>query len=167
MESTYTASRATLEDWDELEALRHAAERRLRDMGLAQWSDTARGLDQMMTRLDGDEMYLVFDGLHVAGCFAVSTQSDACFWAGDPERDEYIYLYKVMAHPKWAGMGVGRFIVSFAVREAAARQAKGLRLDCWKDNPELRRQWERLGFTYLRTVDAPGRNTGTLMERRV
>jgi hypothetical protein len=154
-------------DWYALSTLRLAAERWLRENGITQWTDHARGLDQMMKYTDHDEMYLVREGPTAVGCFALTDKPDLDFWSGDPERGECLYLNKAITAPWAAHTGVGRFIIDYALAEAAARKCVALRLDCWRGNEKLRSHFESLGFTYLRTAEVRSRNDGVLMEQRI
>jgi GNAT superfamily N-acetyltransferase len=159
--------RANMEyDWHGLSALRLAAERSLRSRGIQQWTDTARGLDQMAQYTNRDEMYLVREGPTAVGCFVLTDQPDVDFWADDPDRDECLYLHKVIAAPWAKGTGIGQMIVEYSMAEAKARKCQAVRLDCWRGNDKLREHWESLGFTYLRTAEVAGRNSGVLMEQR-
>jgi hypothetical protein len=165
---TRQVTRASLErDWYALSALRLAAERWLHESGITQWTDTARGLDQMMKYTDRDEMYLVREGPTAVGCFALTNRPDPDFWSGDAERDECLYLNKAIAAPWAAHTGIGRLITDYTMTEARARKCVAARLDCWRGNEKLRQHFESLGFTYLRTVESRGRNDGILMEQRV
>jgi hypothetical protein len=160
--------RANLErDWYALSALRLAAERWLRDNGITQWTDHARGLDQMMKYTDRDEMYLVREGPTAIGCFALTNRPDLDFWGDDSERDECLYLNKAITAPWAAHTGVGRLITDYTMTETRARKCVAARLDCWRGNEKLRSHFESLGFTYLRTVELRNRNDGILMEQRL
>lgn len=160
--------RAELEkDWYALSALRLAAERDLRERGINQWTDTARGLEQMVFFVNRDEMYLVREGPSAVACFVLTGRPDPDFWADDTERHECLYLHKMIVAPWARDTGLGQFIVDHAMAEADERCCSAVRLDCWKDNEKLKSHFESLGFTYLRTVETPGRNDGVLMERRL
>jgi GNAT superfamily N-acetyltransferase len=156
-----------MKDWYALSALRLAAERRLREMRVEQWTDTARGLQQLAFFTEREEMHVVRDGASAIGCFALSSWPDPDFWGHDSEKDDCLYLYKVMIAPWMAGTGVGRFIINHALNEATERTCVALRLDCWRTNTRLHARWKELGFTHLRTFNIPGRNSGALMEIRL
>jgi GNAT superfamily N-acetyltransferase len=159
--------RADESDWMALVALRLAAERRLRQLSSSQWTDTARGLEQMWQYLERDEMYVIRHGPQAAGCFALTDRSDPEFWSGDPERRQFLYLHKVIVTPDMTGAGVGAYIVAQTMSDAEQRGCLGARLRCWTGNDRLRAVWERHGFTYLRTVPVPGSGADVLMERRL
>jgi hypothetical protein len=160
--------RAELEkDWYALSALRLAVERDLRERGIPQWTDTARGLEQMAQYVNRDEMYLVREGPSATGCFALTACPDPDFWSDDPEKDECLYLQKVITAPWAARSGMGRFIVDYATSAADERCCSAVRLNCWEGNGKLREHFESLGFTYLRTATTRNRSSGVLMEKRL
>jgi len=154
-------------DWYALSALRLAVERRLREIGVHQLGDTARGLEAMAFFVNRDEMYVVREGPTAIGCFALTSLPDHDFWADDPDRHECLYLRQVLVAPWATGTGVGEFIINHVMSEARDRKCSAVRLDTWYANEKLWQHWEGLGFTSLRTADAPGRDTSVLMERRL
>lgn len=155
---------ATLDDdWDALYRLRERAERRVREMGHG--TDMARGLDRMAAYELAGRLYVIRRGRDLVGCHALIPWGDAAFWTAAELAQDALYLDSAIVDPAWAHQGIGAVITGHALREAAETGAAFLRLDCQRI-PALRAHWERLGFTYLRTVEVPGRTSGTLMERR-
>jgi len=154
-----------IRDWYALSALRLAAERRLRSMGIQQWTDTARGLDEMAFFTEREDMYLIREGATAIGCFALSSWVDQDIWS-DSDRDECLYLNKVMVAPWMAGTGVGRFIVDHAIIQARERKCIALRLYSRYENTPLYDHWQKLGFTHISTIRAPNGHGGALMEIR-
>lgn len=154
---------ATLEDdWDALYRLRKRAEQRVREMGHG--TDMARGLDRMAAYELAGRLYVVRRGRELIACHALVPWGDAAFWTPRELAQDALYLDSAIVDPACAHQGVGRVITGHALAEAAGAGAAFLRLDCQRI-PALRAHWERLGFTYLRTVEVPGRASGTLMER--
>lgn len=158
---------ATQDDWDELVNLRLAAEERLRNMGVDQWTNTAAGLAHMTRLLDAGEMYLMIaqDSLAVAGCFGLTETWEPRCWSDDPDRACFQYLQKVIVASAYTGQHLGEKAVEYALTHAMFRASLGVRLEATVGNPGLQARWEHLGFTYLRTV--PGFASGVLMERRI
>lgn len=156
-------------DWDDLVALRLGAERRIREKGSSQWSDTARGLEQMMHWVNRDEMMIIRRGPRAVGCFALTNDGEPEFWGSDPDRDQSVYLHKAITSPHAAHTGIGELIVSHSIGEARARRAVAVRIEVWKgpNGAGAVRRWEELGFRHVRELDLPGRDVGVLMEIRV
>lgn len=163
----YTHYRADEDDWPCLVALRFAAERRLRALGSEQWHDTGWGLERLWQFLRADDVYVIRDHAEIAGCFTMSDRPDVMYWGRDPEKYRFMYINTAMTAPGYAHRGVGAYIVSTTLAEARARGHLGARLDYWRDSEALRAVWERHGFTYLRTHEVPGHNSGALMEMRL
>lgn len=164
-ESGFSIRLATLEgDWDELSGLRFAVERRVRDMGYV--TDFARGLDRMAGYIHNDRLYTVRQAGSLIACHALTPDGDADFWTPAELAQEALYLDNAMVRPDHAHRGMGSLITRHAKDEAGKRGMSLVRLDCQRVT-ELRAHWERLGFTWLRDVDVPGRASGTLMEAKI
>lgn len=165
-ESTLTIRRAELErDWDELSRMRDLVEKRARDWE-AGGTDVARGLDRLARYIDADQLYLIISARSIIACHALTPQGDPAFWSPAELAQDALYLDNAMVHPAVARRGVGSKIVRHARDEAVKRSIPRVRLDCQRVLG-LRAQWERLGFAWVRDVVAPGRSSGTLMERTV
>jgi GNAT superfamily N-acetyltransferase len=161
-DSGFSIRRATLErDWDDLSGLRFAVERRVRDMGYV--TDFARGLDRMAGYVNADRLYVIRQAGSLVASYALTPDADPAFWTAEEQAQDALYLDNAMVHPAHAHRGMGSLITRHARDEAARRGLTLLRLDCQRVT-ELRAHWERLGFTWLRDVDVPGRSSGTLME---
>jgi ribosomal protein S18 acetylase RimI-like enzyme len=165
-ESGFTIRIATLgRDWDALSALRALAEQRVQDMGCDR-TDLARGLDRMARYIDADQLYVVCQAGGLVACYALTPDGDPDFWTRQELAEDALYLDNAIVHPAHAHRGVGSLITRRAMTETADRGMESLRLDCQRV-PGLRAHWERLGFTWLRDVEVPGRASGTLMERKL
>lgn len=64
-----------------------------------------------------------------------------------------------------AGQNIGARMLDWASFRAAQQGKELLRLDAWKTNPGLHRYYEGQGFTMVRLVDLPHRQSGALFER--
>lgn len=163
--SGFSIRLAVLEhDWDELSALRERAEQRVRAMGYG--TDFARGLDRMAFYEFTDQLYVIRQAGTLIACHALTPTGDDAFWTPDELREPALYLDNAMVDPAHAHRGMGSLITRHAKDEAAKRGMSLLRLDCQRI-PALRAHWERLGFTWLRDVEVPGRSSGTLMEAKI
>ena len=80
--------------------------------------------------------------------------------------EDALYVYTLGSRMKPASRGVGRSLMSWAARQARARELSFLRLDCWADNPRLRSYYESLGFSECDSYVDDGWN-GVVMESRV
>jgi ribosomal protein S18 acetylase RimI-like enzyme len=119
--------------------------------------------DELAERVDGEELYVVdLDG-EVAATFTV-LWDDPSFWGERPP--DAAYLHKLAVRPAFRGRGLGARIVGWVEQRAVAAGRAQLRLDCKRDNPGIRRYYERLGFEHRGDVDHP-RFAAALYERPV
>jgi GNAT superfamily N-acetyltransferase len=158
-------------DWEALAWLRAAVEMRLRVMedtaGDEFTTDMVRGLHRIARYAEAGRMYLVTDERLPVACHALTPDGDPAFWTDAELGDEALYLDNAMVHPSYMGHGLGRVITAHAVSEGYEREARSLRLDCQRGNTRLRDHWARLGFSWVRDAEVPGRASGTLMEMKL
>jgi predicted N-acetyltransferase YhbS len=89
---------------------------------------------------------------------------DALHWPGKPP--DGAYVHKLAVSRARAGQRIGRAIVEWADRTAAAAGREFLRLDCLRRNPGIRTYYERLGFEHRDDQVINGRDL-SLYERRI
>jgi GNAT superfamily N-acetyltransferase len=73
-----------------------------------------------------------------------------------PARRPELYINLLLTSRRFAGMGIGRSLVDFAVRQARERGAEQLRVDCWAEAAGLVRWYEDVGFERAGTFDLAG-----------
>ncbi|MEU0536367.1 GNAT family N-acetyltransferase [Amycolatopsis tolypomycina] len=75
-----------------------------------------------------------------------------------------LHLSHFAVDRRFAGLGVGAWLIREAADEAARRGKRSLRLDAWTTNTRLHDYYRRQGF---RLVRIDGGNSGALFERLV
>lgn len=75
-----------------------------------------------------------------------------------------LHLSHFAVDRRFAGLGVGAWLIREAADEAARRGKRSLRLDAWTTNTQLHDYYRRQGF---RLVRIDGGNSGALFERAV
>ena len=93
---------------------------------------------------------------------ALETRADPEFWK--PEESDALFVHSLAVRRSASGLGVGSGLLEFARDQAARRDVPWIRLDCNKANTKLQQYYIRQGFTHLRTVDLPHRNSGALFQ---
>ena len=162
---TYTIRRATEQDLAALIDLRRYAEHWLRDAGIEQWTDHARGAAVIRTGIqDGTTRAVVDDQGDIVASLTLAGP-DPDFWTDADDPESALYLYKFMIGPKGRGTGLGDALLDWASTQAAQQGKTWLRLDCWRTNLGLQGYYTRRGFELLRVVEVTGRNSGALMQR--
>jgi GNAT superfamily N-acetyltransferase len=161
----YTIRTATDADLDTLTALRRYAESWLREAGIEQWTDHTRGMAVIKAGIAAATTHVVLDDRGETVASLTLNGPDPDFWTAADAPDTALYLYKFMIGPKARGTGLGDALLNWACTQAQQHGKTWLRLDCWRTNTRLRTYYLRRGFTPLRIVQAPGRNSGALMQR--
>ena len=119
--------------------------------GVHQWAAglNRRQLPQLAAQVEAGELLLArAGGGLVGGC--IVTALAAPFWTDRPP--DAAYLGKLVIAPSAGHVGLGVRIASRAEDRARARAFARLRLDCWDQNPRLRRYYRELGYTELGAV---------------
>ena len=73
-------------------------------------------------------------------------------WQAALSEEEVLVLYTFVVSPTFWGQGVGKAMLAFAEKEAAAEKVKALRLDVSEQNLPAIRLYEKCGFHYVATV---------------
>ncbi|WP_328443159.1 GNAT family N-acetyltransferase [Amycolatopsis sp. NBC_00438] len=89
------------------------------------------------------------------------------FWLAEDDPSAALYLSHLAVDRRFAGRGVGTWLLDEAEREAVRRGKVWLRLDAWKTNTRLHAYYLRHGFRPVRIADVPGRGSGALFQRPV
>lgn len=149
-----------------VEALLIEASEWLASRGINQWQFPPHR-DRIMRALDHGEVFLAeADGRPVA-TFQVDDHADPEFWTAEDEPGDALYVHRMAVIRDFSGSGIGGKLLDWASERAAAVGKAWLRLDAWKDNPDLHRYYESQGFTLIRVIDLPHRGSGALFQRHV
>jgi GNAT superfamily N-acetyltransferase len=107
---------------------------------------------QQVLRAGGLRVARTQDG-HLVGALWVTQAPQYVTPAAEPE----LYLGHFVVDRAQAGRGIGLALLDAAVREAAGRGARQLRLDCWAGGDQaLVRYHERAGFNRTERISLPG-----------
>jgi ribosomal protein S18 acetylase RimI-like enzyme len=126
----------------------------LHSRGIEQWPrGRARGgMDYYSASIANGEAYMAFDGDEFIAGFRL-LKRDLIVWP-DIDADDALYVYNLAVRRAWAGRGIGRQLLTWAERQAAAAGRRYLRLDCVPTNVFLRQYYEDAGFTARGEIDA-------------
>jgi ribosomal protein S18 acetylase RimI-like enzyme len=142
----------------------------MRDAGLwlkakqiDQWSSTLR--DDLLSRIQiwaqTQEIYLVWLNGEAAATFRITWEDES--WTGLPSPQGAGYIHGLAVLRKFAGQGLGRRALRWAVQAIAAK-GKIARLDCVSDNPKLIQYYRSQGFVPKGENASPGHSKVTLLE---
>ncbi|MFF7990280.1 GNAT family N-acetyltransferase [Kitasatospora xanthocidica] len=157
---------ATPDELPLVEGLLTGAGAWLASLGSDQWQFPPRR-ERLLASMARGECFLAFLDGQPVGTLTVDEQADPEFWQADDEPETALYVHRMAIARSVAGQAVGARMLDWAVTRAEAAGKSRLRLDAWKTNPALHRYYQGQGFTLLRTVDLPHRQSGALFERAV
>jgi GNAT superfamily N-acetyltransferase len=140
------------EDVDHVLGLINEAARWLLARGIRQWPvDPDLPRETVARQLRQRECYLAWEGDQAVGTFSLQL-SDPPMWGAQP--DDALYLHGLAV--RRTHRGLGRHLLSWAERMAAAAGRSYLRLDCMAENPALRAYYERAGYRHRGDVKGRG-----------
>jgi GNAT superfamily N-acetyltransferase len=139
----------------------------LSDRGSDQWSTNRHLLRARMNNaIAAGRTWILTDlKYNPVGTITISFDADPDFWSPAEQQDRAMYLSRLATDPRLAGQELGRAMLDWATWYAAGARCTEVRLDAWKTATGLHRYYVNRGWTYLRTVEAPGRYSGALFSR--
>ena len=119
--------------------------------------------EELTQRILQRELYVVEVDDEPAATFTL-LWDDPFFWGERPP--DAVYLHKLAVRRAFAGRRLGERIVEWVDATAAAAGRSFVRIDTQRDDPGIRRYYERLGFEYRGEREHP-RFAAVLYERHV
>ena len=160
---TLDVRQATPDDLDTIVGLLHQAYDWLMERGITDQWVRPFPPEAIAPLIDRGEVYLATHDNEPIATFTLSYTPDPELWNHPP--DDAGYLRRLAVHRDHTGHGVGAQLLDHAGRLVAATGRPWLRLDCAKHNARLHDYYRAHGFTHLRTIDLPHRESGALFER--
>jgi GNAT superfamily N-acetyltransferase len=146
--------------------LRREAEEWLAQRGIDQWTSkwNTIGREKLRRATRQRRAWVVDIGTDIAAGTVTLGGPDEELWHIDD--GPALYLYKMIVARRYAGCGIGSFIIEWALEQAARYGYPSLRLDTWPTNTRLLDYYKEQGFTLVRIEQIPGRDSGALFQRR-
>lgn len=162
-----TIRRAVPGDLRTVTSILYAVARWLHRQGHDQWPDGSPSLGPVRIggQIDSGEFWIVSEDRDPLAVIALSPFGDIDFWSPAELAEPAVYISKAAVLRKAVGRGLGAMLLRWAVDRAAQEGVDRVRLDVWKTNTGLQDYYRRQGWTYLRTAEADGRNSGALFCR--
>jgi GNAT superfamily N-acetyltransferase len=129
---------------------------------VAEWLDS-RGLGQLprgiyrefadyyAASIDSGEVYLGLIGADLVGSFRL-VHEDGVVWPD--ANDDALYLENLVVRRAWSGRSVGRQFLHWAEQQVLRSNKEYIRLDCFANNPVLRKYYEGAHYEPSGEVDA-------------
>lgn len=163
----YQMRQASPDDLDQVIELLTRRREWLEARGSDQWSTNRHRLRPRMDEaIRTGRTWLLTDlNRRTLGTITITTEGDRDFWTADELATRALYLSRLATDPDYAGHELGRVMLDWALWMANKRGCAEVRLDAWKTAAGLHEYYVQHGWTYLRTVQAPGRYSGALFSR--
>jgi ribosomal protein S18 acetylase RimI-like enzyme len=146
---------------------------RLHARGVDQWpvnfaADGGKRLANLRDRAARGEVFLLADrdGTRPVGTISVSREPDpdfAPFWPKGTVEDA-VYLYRIAVADAARGTGIADMLLTLAAHVAMGQGLRYVRADCSRTNTALHDWYRGKGFSYMGTVEIPGRKSGALWQ---
>jgi GNAT superfamily N-acetyltransferase len=107
--------------------------------------------DYYVTSVAAREVYFGLIGNELVGSFRLVCDGGTVWPDSD---DDSLYLENLVVRRTWSGHGFGRRLLRSAEQETLRLNKACLRLDCFANNPFLRRYYEEAGYTDCGEVEA-------------
>ena len=114
-------------------------------------------------RLDAEQgireksLFVVEESGEIAGTFILRHRPEDGYakadWKNDLPYSEIYVVYPLAVSPRYSRRGVGKKIMEFILTLAARQGMKAVRLDVYEKNIPAIRLYEKMGFSYVDTVD--------------
>jgi hypothetical protein len=152
---------ATVDDLNAVVGLLNQAAENLSARGISQWGVGWMTEARMLPMIQRGETWVVHDtDGQLAATVSLSKEPDPDFWTDEELATPALYLNKLASRQP----GAGAWAIEWALQYAGALGYSVMRLDAWASNEELHEYYRRRGWTHLRTMRVPGRNSGALFE---
>lgn len=132
--------------------------------GIDQWQYAPRR-DRIMKNIAAGECWLVEDDGMPVATLTVDEYADEAFWTAEEIAEPALYVHRMVVRRDASGSELGSAMLDWASQMARRRKKQWLRLDAWRDNPDLQGYYSSRGFAHVRSVHVEGRRSGALFQR--
>ena len=136
-----------------------------RSVGLNAWKDEALTKETLMEGINEYDFY-VGQVSEDNACCMILQWDDALFWPKAKE-NESGYIHKLCDRRDFAGLGLSRKMVEFAIEECRRRDIHYLRLDTGWNKKKLCTLYESLGFKLVGKILLDDRGEFALFEMKI
>jgi GNAT superfamily N-acetyltransferase len=138
--------RAAPVEIDDVTSILSEAAEWLMERGIEQWPNPFP-IELVVPSLEQGRTFLALSDGVVAG--TITLLDSYSYWPDSPP--DALYVRRVAIRRPFVGLG--RFLMYWAERQALRRNKDYLRLDCYSGNESLRRYYESLGFEFCGEIE--------------
>ena len=136
---------------DDLEAVMEVFKKGVENLikiGIDQWDDVYPNERIISKDIKYGNLYKVVLNGKPMGAVVINTMEDPEYWDIPWQYENPCVLHRLCVHPEALGLGIGRFAVSMAEKEAGKRGFSSMRLDTFSKNPFSNGVYRGLGYEY-------------------
>ncbi|WP_281284605.1 GNAT family N-acetyltransferase [Cellulomonas composti] len=145
--------RASAGDVAAIHALRRSLEDWMTAHGIEQWPVGSQSAARIAAGVADGQWWVLRDDAGVVAAVRI-VRTDPDYWGDDDT--PALYVHGLMVDRRASGSGLGRGLVEWAGRRAAAEGVAWLRLDHRSSNPHLDALYGSWGFEPVAETDRPG-----------
>ena len=120
--------------------------------------------EDMRDAIDRGVLYIGRVGDRIAAAMVLNQQYNPEYedivWTKPFDRSEFMVIHMLGVHSDFAGKGLAKEMVRFAIETAGAAGMKAIRLDVLKGNVPAERLYPAMGFSYVDTIKLFYEDTG-------
>lgn len=164
---------ATPDDFPAVLGLIEDARRWLKELGKDQWAEPWPSEKQRDARvlkgLQDKKTWVVRRGDSAVATVTMANWHNPKVWASEGATcdltERAVYLHRLITSRKYAGHGLGEWLINWAAPRARARYgAKWVRIDVWTTNTDLHAYYQNLGFESCGRCPDPTYPSGALFQ---
>ena len=110
------------------------------------------GRESTKSAISQGSQYLCMEDGRILGGFILNDDPQGAYELGDwtipADEGEFLVIHTLAVSPEYYGKGIGKQMVEYCIRHAAALGYKALRLDVVPGNVPAQKLYEQLGFTF-------------------
>ena len=122
--------------------------------------------EDLKSAIEGGELYIGRIDNRIAAAMALNQKCnpeyDDVKWLAELERTEFMVIHMLGVHNDFAGWGLAKEMVRYAVDTAKAAGMKAIRLDVLKGNVPAERLYSGMDFIYVDTIKLFYEDTGSV-----
>ena len=120
--------------------------------------------EELRTVVEAGELYYLLAEGRIAGAMAVNQKCNDEYkdvqWPTEMSQNEFMVIHMLGVHGDFAGRGLAKVMVHFAIELAKKAGMKAVRLDVLKGNLPAEKLYEGRGFAHVDTVKLFYEDTG-------
>lgn len=140
------------------------------DQWATPWPDRAARDKRVLTGLQNEKTWIVWDGDTAAATVTIATMANTNVWQNPActcdLSEKAVYVHRLIIARKYAGIGLGEELINWVgLRGKRRNRAKWIRIDVWTSNEALHAYCKNIGFVACGRCPDPSYPSGALFQK--